>query len=238
MCSISEQALAFGQCRFVAVYSTYTDFDSDFADKHEDAEVVGTDLSRNQPSPPVQNLRFELDDIASEWTYPVKFDFIHIRALYGSIADWPALYQQCFEYVSNTAKPFDFLTVSSNLEPNGFLEQFEVGVEPHSAEGHLEPDNIFVRLANFAREAERLINKPIFICDKIKDAIAQAGFVEVVETRYRWPLGEWGTQEHTREIGKFNREWWLSDMENWIMALATRHMGVCSNLLCSFARWS
>ena len=70
---------------------------SDFADKYDETEVIGVDLSRTQPNPPFQNVRFEVDDVTSEWAYPVRFDFIHIRALYGSIADWPALYKQCFE---------------------------------------------------------------------------------------------------------------------------------------------
>lgn len=125
------------------------------------------------------------------------------------------------------------LTSGRNLESNGYIEQFEVGISPHRLDGDLEPDNIFVRQANFAREAERLIEKPVFISDTMKDLIAEAGFVDVVETRYRWPLGEWGDTEREREIGRFNREWWLSAIENWIMALATRYMGVCSTVLFS-----
>lgn len=68
----------------------------DFADHHEDAEVVGVDLSivENTTLP---NLRFIVDDICSEWTYNTKFDFVHSRSLFGSIADWPSLYKQCFE---------------------------------------------------------------------------------------------------------------------------------------------
>lgn len=121
----------------------------------------------------------------------------------------------------------------SNLEPDGFLEQFEVGVDPH-AEQELGPDNIFIRLANFARNAERMLGKSVFICDKMKNSIAEAGFVDVVETRYTWPMGEWGDQEErTREIGRFNREWWLVGVENWIIATATRYMGVCSTMTIS-----
>lgn len=70
----------------------------DFADHHEDAEVLGIDLSVVEgTSHP--NLRFIVDDICSEWTHNTKFDFVHSRALYGSIADWPSLYKQCFESV-------------------------------------------------------------------------------------------------------------------------------------------
>ncbi len=72
----------------------------DLADHHEDAEVLGIDLSIvEDTSHP--NLRFIVDDICSEWTHNTKFDFVHSRALYGSIADWPSLYKQCFESVSH-----------------------------------------------------------------------------------------------------------------------------------------
>lgn len=71
----------------------------DFADHHEDAEVLGVDLSIVQDTTR-PNLRFIVDDICSEWTHNTKFDFVHSRSLYGSIADWPSLYRQCFESVS------------------------------------------------------------------------------------------------------------------------------------------
>ena len=69
---------------------------TDFADHHEDAEVLGVDLSIVGDTS-LPNLRFIVDDICSEWTHSVKFDFLHSRLLYGSIADWPCLYKQCFE---------------------------------------------------------------------------------------------------------------------------------------------
>jgi hypothetical protein len=59
--------------------------------------VIGTDLSPIQPLFVPPNVKFELDDAQLEWTYPENdFDFIHIRCLYGSIADWTKLYGQVF----------------------------------------------------------------------------------------------------------------------------------------------
>lgn len=61
--------------------------------------MVGTDLSPIQPDFAPPNLRFEIDDSCSRWTYEENsFDFIHVRCMYGSVADWPAFYQECFEY--------------------------------------------------------------------------------------------------------------------------------------------
>lgn len=74
--------------------------DSDFADAFPNTAVIGTDLSPIQPDTSPPNLSFEIDDCCSEWVYPKNyFDYIHIRALYGSVADWPKFYKECYEYV-------------------------------------------------------------------------------------------------------------------------------------------
>ena len=70
----------------------------DMADRHEDALVKGVDLNP-MPKVPHPNLEFEIDDIRQEWPPQAPFDFIHIRILFASINDWPALYKQCFKYV-------------------------------------------------------------------------------------------------------------------------------------------
>ena len=44
------------------------------------------------------NVKFEIDDIEEEWTHPKNhFDYIHMRTLGGSIADWPKLMKSSFE---------------------------------------------------------------------------------------------------------------------------------------------
>ena len=70
----------------------------DFADQYPDCQVTGTDLSPTQPREVPPNLQFEIDDACSEWTFPPDhFDLIHVRALYGSIADWPKFYSEVLE---------------------------------------------------------------------------------------------------------------------------------------------
>ena len=58
----------------------------------------GTDLSPIQPKFAPPNVRFEMDDCCSEWVYSKDhFDYIHIRLLMASVADWPALYREVYE---------------------------------------------------------------------------------------------------------------------------------------------
>lgn len=70
---------------------------SEFADANPSADVIGVDLSPIQPKFVPPNCRFEVDDITQEWTYPDNhFDFIHVRAMIGSIPDWTGLYKKAY----------------------------------------------------------------------------------------------------------------------------------------------
>ena len=66
----------------------------DFADEYPSAEVIGSDLSPIQPTFVPPNLKFEVDDVEEPWVHPENhFDLIHVRALYGAVADWPEFYR-------------------------------------------------------------------------------------------------------------------------------------------------
>lgn len=71
----------------------------DFADQFPSAQVTGFDLSPIQPQWVAPNLRFEINDACDpDWGYSKNsFDFIHVRSMYGSVADWPAFYRQVLE---------------------------------------------------------------------------------------------------------------------------------------------
>lgn len=94
--------------------------------EHPESQIIGTDLSPIQPGwyvrilmlyliipmpnhsacrvPP--NLRFEIDDVESDWAYQSNFDFIHLRILGGSLKDVPKVIRQAFQ----------------RLNPGGWLE--------------------------------------------------------------------------------------------------------------------
>lgn len=44
-----------------------------------------------------QNVRFEIDDVESEWAYTKPFDYIHCRYMVASIHDWPQLVKNTYE---------------------------------------------------------------------------------------------------------------------------------------------
>lgn len=43
------------------------------------------------------NLKFIVDDAEDLWVYHDKFDYIHLRLMAGTIADWPNFFRQAYE---------------------------------------------------------------------------------------------------------------------------------------------
>ena len=56
--------------------------------------------------------------------------------------------------------------------------------------------------------------------------ISEAGFVDVVEKRFKWPIGPWSSDAKLKEIGRWNLLNWEEGMEGWCMAPYTRVLGV------------
>lgn len=60
-------------------------------------------LSLDYRVPP--NVKFEIDDVESEWVGVKKYDFIMCRYMAASIQDWPKLIANIYEYVAISSFP-------------------------------------------------------------------------------------------------------------------------------------
>ena len=68
------------------------------ADKYPSASVIGIDLSPIQPAWIPPNLKFIVDDLEDEWTYPPNhFDYVHIRHTLHSVRNPPALMERALK---------------------------------------------------------------------------------------------------------------------------------------------
>ncbi|KAH2403498.1 hypothetical protein KXV44_006731 [Aspergillus fumigatus] len=155
------------------------------------SHVIGTDLSRIQPRMVPPNLTFEVDNCCDEWVYRERFDYTHVRGLYGSVADWNRFYQPARKH----------------LVPGGYIEQVEMGVEPTS-DDHIH------------------LGTTLRIVDESKQRMVDTGFVEVVERRYKLPIGLWSKDKHLKTLGKCFRLVIEESMEMWVMYLWTQVLGL------------
>lgn len=53
----------------------------------------------------------------------------------------------------------------------------------------------------------------------MQDAFRKAGFVDIHEKEYKWPIGPWARDQKYKEAGTVNYQHWMSGMEGWAMWL-------------------
>lgn len=174
----------------------------DFADDHPEASVLGVDLSPIQPSFIPPNLSFEVDDVEQPWTYAEKFDFIYSRMMVGSLADVPKFFKQSFE----------------NLTPGGTLEMADVLYPIRLNTGEFPDDCALLKWcvsillnvsrwadtgrSNLVTQALEKLGRKSDCCLYYKQQMIDAGFTNVVETKYIWPSNRWPKDKKLKELGK------------------------------------
>ncbi|MDI1490105.1 MAG: hypothetical protein OHK93_001305 [Ramalina farinacea] len=191
-----------------------------------------TDLARIQDNISLPNLHFEIDDYCSDWVYPPDhFDYIHVRRLYGTVGDWPEFYKECYEY-EKTPHPslasFDCIADSmpySHLAPGAFLEHTETSVTLMSDDDSIPHGSAFQQSNALAIVCGQRFGKPMAIQNRIKGWITEAGFEDVVEEVFKWPLGDWPADPKLKDIGRWNATLWNLGIEGWSLRLLTQTHG-------------
>ncbi|KAL8932376.1 MAG: hypothetical protein Q9211_006347 [Gyalolechia sp. 1 TL-2023] len=183
----------------------------DFAEAYPSTEIKGIDLSPIQPKNKPPNLSFEIDDCCSDWVYEKEsFDYIHIRQMYGSVADWPKLYKECYDH----------------LAPGGYIEQAELNPVPKSDDGSIRPGDPFDVCGKLAISAGNAFGKSLTIEETMEDDIRKAGFTDVVRRKFKWPIGAWSNDQRLKELGRWIHIIWIRGLEGWTLRFFTKHMGV------------
>ncbi|KAK3045311.1 hypothetical protein LTS18_014060 [Coniosporium uncinatum] len=179
----------------------------DFADEHPEAEVIGVDLSPIQPEFVPVNCKFEVDDVTDDWTWPTNhFDMIHVRCMFGSVADWPALYRQVYRH----------------LKPGGWINQLEMSIQFKADDGSCPPDHTFSVWSKIMIDAGEIFGKTFQIADQCENYIREAGFEEIVSYRWKLPVGGWSSDPKLKELGRWNYLHCETGAEGWGLFLLTR----------------
>lgn len=176
----------------------------------------GVDISPQPERSQPLNVEFIQDDVLSPWVGygdgEESYDLIHIRGLFGSVADWPALYAEIFRH----------------LKPGGYIEQMEFSVHNRSDDGTLAPDAVLAKWSAYAKEAGERNGTTAEIAEQMFDLIREAGFEDVTLKRYKWPIGTWSRDALHKKIGYWNVVNWEQGVEGWAMHLFTNVLGVSS----------
>ncbi|PCH01511.1 Hypothetical protein PENO1_042530 [Penicillium occitanis (nom. inval.)] len=181
----------------------------DFADIHPDSHVVGIDLSPIQPSNIPPNCRFFVDDIESPWTFESKFDFIHARAMCGSIKDWDTLLHQALE----------------NLNEDGVIELQEYEAVYRSDDGTLERTEAIRTWQRQLNDASERVGQPMNSAETLKVRLEACGFVDVRDDAYKLPVGPWPKDRRLKELGYMMLFHCFEALEAFTLAPFTRVLG-------------
>ncbi|KAF5231918.1 hypothetical protein FANTH_13206 [Fusarium anthophilum] len=163
------------------------------ADEYPSASVIATDITPTQPSFVPPNVEFQIDDAQLEWTFePESFDFIHIRYLQGTIADWDRLYDQMYKA----------------LKPGGWFQHIEPDLQMLSQNPEIKVDDeqlsIFTRWAEvFTQVGETIGCTFDFSNGKLSTLAKDAGFVSVTPQTHKIPVGRWPKDKKKKELGTF-----------------------------------
>ncbi|KXH64785.1 hypothetical protein CSAL01_10544 [Colletotrichum salicis] len=178
----------------------------DFADEHPESEVLGVDLSPNQPTFVPPNVRFEIDDIEEPWTFSQPFDYIHSRLMTACIGDWKQYIQKCFD----------------NLNPNGYLELNEVDLYGKSDDGTLADDGAIHRFSKLWGEAAVKFGHAFQDNSTLKDLMTEAGFVDIKVQLFKWPTNPWPRDAKHKELGYWNLDNTIAGLEGFMLGPLTR----------------
>ncbi|KAJ5171958.1 hypothetical protein N7492_004551 [Penicillium capsulatum] len=179
----------------------------DAADMFPKSVVRGVDLY----PPPLDwmppNCLLEVDDILQEWTWRDPFDLIHLRLGLGSytLSEWDNLYKQAYD----------------NLEPGGWFEQYEGGCEILCDDGSLPKDSILHVWGSRLYNASAKGGRPVDVIPIMRRGIERAGFVDVHDKSYKFPIGAWPKDPVLKEAGRLNHHMWKVGMDGYAMHLLT-----------------
>ena len=96
-----------------------------------------------------------------------------------------------------------------------------MSVVPKADDGTVLKDSIFEQWGKISLDLGDKFGKSLRTVDESKGGIEGAGFVNVVEHRWKVPIGGWAADKKFKEIGLYNRLHWEQGIEGWSIYLLT-----------------
>ncbi|KXG51842.1 uncharacterized protein PGRI_092350 [Penicillium griseofulvum] len=87
---------------------------------------------------------------------------------------------------------------------------------------NMSPDSSMVQFTEAVFRAGMEWNHPLDTLDTMRTAMEKAGFVDIHEKVYRWPVGPWAKDPTLKEAGRLHYHQWTAGMEGWGMYLLTK----------------
>ena len=102
------------------------------------------------------------------------------------------------------------------------MEQFEGDCNLLVDDDSLPKDNILHTWGPNIIGAASNSGRPADTLDTMREQIEKAGFVDIHEKVYKWPIGPWPRDPVLKETGRLNHHMWMTGMDGWAMYLLTK----------------
>lgn len=181
----------------------------EMAEKYAQTQIYGIDLSPIQPDWAPSNVKFEIDDVEDEWTWPENnFDLIYSKTmLVGCIRDWRKYFEQAFKHCA----------------PDGYFECLEMSASIHSDHYKIPEDNAILRWTALLKRGMQRMGSTLEVdFDKIASLMHEVGFVDVVIKPFKVPVGTWPRDQTLKQAGSVQLVAMLEGMEGLSLAIFTR----------------
>lgn len=157
------------------------------------------------------NCQFEIDDAEDEWTYSHKFDYIHGRGLATCFKSHLSVFQSAFRF----ARPGGYFELQDGLFPVRCIDDTLKGTA-------LE------KWCNLVTAGANALGQNWSQVPRYAAYMKEAGFVDVIEKKFAWPLGPWAQGERMKILGTLCRENLLVSVHGMSMAVMTKGLGMTS----------
>jgi hypothetical protein len=125
--------------------------------------------------------------------------------MFGSIPDWDGFFQEAYRCT----------------KPGGWVEIVEHAIEMHADDGTLPPDHFYYEWTRVLMDCSKKMGKTWNIWKEAKEHILNAGFVDVVEVPFKWPMNGWPADPKLKKIGRFNQYRLNDGCEGFVLRVLT-----------------
>jgi hypothetical protein len=118
------------------------------------------------------------------------------------------------------------LKESRNLHSDGWFEIQDIGFPVCCEDGTLLPNCHLVRWCELMIEAAVKTGRSLDKHTQVKEMIENAGFVDVIQTCFKWPQNPWPKTRKEKELGMWVRENFVGGgLEAMSLRLLSRELG-------------
>ncbi|KAI0907064.1 S-adenosyl-L-methionine-dependent methyltransferase [Ustulina deusta] len=158
------------------------DWPLEFARRNPNTLVLGVDIDPIKPPFKLSNCRFQVADFNQEWSYDVKFDFIHLR------------------HIGGLPKKHVVTSIYENLSPGGWAEFTEWVVSIQSTRNTFIETSFYKWLIHW-KEGLNKIGQTVYYPLQYKRLLMEVGFKNVTERKYAVPVNPWPPGKQLQRIG-------------------------------------